>query len=452
MEDLLRALTPGNTLRGSLGAFMAKYRRVRQVDYFVGVVSDAEESGAYRVLYALGPEVLDNAERHLPDDVARPRQDADPRKRFAGGFIAEVTRSPGPKLAFEFDLRDDPALAFIPPHMRTCMVLPIVEGDRVVQWSLGFNSVPEERYTPKDVSHAWLVANLMGLSNRGLDALEKVRQLNQTLRDQFDGVARVQQSLLPAQLPRIRSMELSSSYLTSDMAGGDYYRFFPLVDPDALDTPAKLQDVMARGADRWGFIIADVSGHGAAAATVTAMLHATLVAYGSFAIRLGGSSLAPSTVAEFVNSQMISAGLEASFVTAFFGLYDARTGELTYCNCGHNPPRLWRRRDSSIDQLDEHATFPLGIAQPLAGADASIRIDPGDVLLLYTDGIVEAFNHSREMFGVDRLDAALREACERRTGGADAVLESVFEALFRHRKAYTRDDDQTLVVMRRTGP
>jgi sigma-B regulation protein RsbU (phosphoserine phosphatase) len=97
--------------------------------------------------------------------------------------------------------------------------------------------------------------------------------------------------------------------------------------------------------------------------------------------------------------------------------------------------------------LDGDAGLPLGILEPSDVPSQRVTLGLKDTLVLYTDGIVEAFDHGREMFGVPRLDAAL-DAC---TGAPDCVIESLHRALFHHRGSPTRDDDQTLVAMRYHG-
>jgi sigma-B regulation protein RsbU (phosphoserine phosphatase) len=256
--------------------------------------------------------------------------------------------------------------------------------------------------------------------------MEEINQLNTRLSAQFEEVARVQRSLLPRVMPDIPGLDLATSYLTSDEAGGDYYDFFRL--PGGC----------------WGILIADVSGHGAAAATVMAMLHGILHAF------VGATSTipAPDEVMRYANGRLLEAGLESSFVTAFFAIYNPETSVLRFARAGHNPP-IVKRPDRGCVELDsDRAGPPLGVFEPYEVACEEVRLDPGDTLVLYTDGITEAFSASREMFTAAKLmDAISRVSCH-----PDAVIDAVHQSLFKHTGgARTRADDQTLVVLRRRG-
>ena len=126
-------------------------------------------------------------------------------------------------------------------------------------------------------------------------------------------------------------------------------------------------------------------------------------------------------------------------------MLDPTTRTLTYSRAGHNPPRLLRA--GQIISIEDSGAIPLGIIDEQPYAESTMTLEKEDLLLLYTDGITEAFSPSQEQFSVERLDNALT-GC---SGQPDCIVDSIHKALFAHRQAATRDDDQTIVAIRHHG-
>jgi sigma-B regulation protein RsbU (phosphoserine phosphatase) len=151
-------------------------------------------------------------------------------------------------------------------------------------------------------------------------------------------------------------------------------------------------------------------------------------------------------IADRLNRILLDSMDASRFVTAFYGLLDPASGELGFANCGHNPPILLR-------SAGRRETLPsggpaLGMWHEARFSPGSVTLLPGDVFVLYTDGVVEVMNASGEMFGVDRLEQAVRR---RRGASSRERLEAVIEATraFAGRDGY--DDDFTLVIVRCDG-
>lgn len=419
---MLREITRAGNSQDVLLTFMHRYRQFRPVDAFIGVRPEPGRPGAYRLLYSYcssDTNWLDNKPRDVrPEAIAA-------LPIYEGGFIAQVIADPTPKYAYDIDFTGDPVLDDVESELKSVMALPLFEGDKVEEWVLSFSTKPNPA-TADDVSRALLTSNLLAAANRYLDSMTTIKRLHQQMRDQLDQVARVQQSLLPARLPDIPGVEISTSYLTSDMAGGDYYDFFALPG------------------GRWGVLVADVSGHGAAAATVMAMLHAILHAYAP----LGDPQAAidPAAVMEFANERLLAANLEGAFVTAFFGVFDPVSGEFVYANAGHPPP-LIKAPTGELRFLNQSASLPLGIDRPLNAESVKVNIAQQETIIIYTDGITEAFSTDGKMFDIDGLERSLFDC----SGSPDCVVEKVHAGLFAHVGSATRADDQTLVAMRFHG-
>lgn len=418
LEDVSRAEEPGQ--------IQLAFRRMWQlypVDLYVSTSVRGMHEGQYKVT-----RMIDTHEvAQSPDDGTEIYARQDPWRDWSrlptrtGGLLGEIMAGGEPGLVRLDRVTDDPVLGNAAAEMQAVLATPIFDRGRPLNWAFQFVR-DAEAFNEEALELFVMVANLSGTATRNLVAVREAERATDRLRGQFEEVARVQQSLLPRTLPDIPGLSLATSYLTSDQAGGDYYDFFPFED------------------GRWGILIADVAGHGAAAATVMAMLHAILHAY-------EGSGLHPHLVLEHANSRLVAAGLEGAFTTAFLGVYDPSTGEFQFSRAGHNPPRWKRGATGEVLALEEAGSLPLGVFEPLGATSASIKLEPGDTVVLYTDGITESFNDKREMFGVDGLDAAL-EGC---SGQPACVVDSVHGALYEHTRSRTRDDDQTIVALRYAG-
>ena len=207
------------------------------------------------------------------------------------------------------------------------------------------------------------------LENRYLhaQALEK-----QKIEQDIQVAAAIQQRILPAELPTIAGYDISGINIPSKSVGGDYYDCIPLPD------------------GRYALVIADVAGKGVPAALLVSSLHAYLSAYLEGTIPLN-------ELARRLNKVISRASTDDKFITAHFSVLSPETGELESVNAGHNPPYLLRL-DGTIRELSTG-----GIALGMLDVDLpfeseSVRLEHGERLLLYTDGIPEATNENHEMF------------------------------------------------------
>jgi len=229
---------------------------------------------------------------------------------------------------------------------------------------------------------------------------------------------RVQSELLPQREPRLRTLELSARCEQAGAVGGDAYDF-----PE-----------IAKG--RVGIALADASGKGVSAALLMANLIGCLR---SEAVRAGDDIAA---ALRAVNRQFFGSTAPERYATLFFGVYDEQRRLLRYANCGHNPPLL-RRRGGELLRLQPTAAV-VGLLPDWSCEVAEIRIDPGDTLLVYSDGISDAASPSDEPFGEARLIAALEAGA---MSSARALRDSILDEVTRFAGS-EREDDRTLIVAR----
>jgi sigma-B regulation protein RsbU (phosphoserine phosphatase) len=237
-------------------------------------------------------------------------------------------------------------------------------------------------------------------------------------------VGEIQRSLLPEDLPPIPGFDIASYYQPSAMAGGDYFDIVPLVD------------------DQWGLIVADVAGHGASAAVIMAVMRTLVHAH------LPRNRFLPSCeFLEFMNRQMAGTYMrDGRFVTVWCAVLDPAARTLTYASAGHNPPRLVRR--GAVIPLDAVNGLPVGIESDSTYEEVTVTLEPGDLLMCYTDGITEAARvrgGDREFFETERLDRILIESC---LDDARDCVRRVTNAVNAFSGAAVPTDDQTMLVVR----
>jgi serine phosphatase RsbU (regulator of sigma subunit)/catechol 2,3-dioxygenase-like lactoylglutathione lyase family enzyme len=228
----------------------------------------------------------------------------------------------------------------------------------------------------------------------------------------------VQSRLFPQTLPPLATLEYSGVCIQARQVGGDYYDFLNL------------------GQNRLGFVIADISGKGIAAALLMANLQANLRSLCAIAKQQ------PHHLLCSVNQLFCENTTDGAFATLFFAEYDDSSRLLRYANCGHLPALLLRN-DGSVTHLNATATV-LGIFKKWDCEVGECQLASGDILALYTDGITESFNHDGEEFGEPRLLDSLRR---HRTLSPQAALASMVDEVLRF-SPQEQHDDITLILAR----
>ena len=188
---------------------------------------------------------------------------------------------------------------------------------------------------------------------------------------------KIQLSILPKSLPTREGVVVDAVILPAREVGGDFYDFFQIDER------------------RVGVTIADVSGKGVPAAFFMLIARTLLRATALF-------GLAPSACLTKVNDILSAENDQMLFVTLFYGILDIETGRFTYANAGHNWP-VTLHADGSVAMLDGTGGTALAVIEGLAFEEKSIDLAPGDLMLLYTDGVTEAFNPASEEFSDARL-------------------------------------------------
>lgn len=344
---------------------------------------------------------------------------------LSGGILGEIAYANQPVIMEDLPARlsaDDPGWFYL-QGFQSLVALPQYDG------GLGLNVTamlmpPGAEMDRSMIPMLHWQAGLFGRGTTNLVLRNQLAGALATLDKELDVVGDIQRSLLPETLPTIPGFEVAAFYQTSARAGGDYYDFFPLND------------------DGWGLFIADVSGHGTPAAVLMAITHAIAHAQ-------PGKHTPPAALLAYLNNCLARAYTRGgTFVTAFYAALDPATRSLVYARAGHNPPRLVR--DGRAISLDGTGGLPLGIFERQIYEQSSLTLEPGDLLLLYTDGVTEATAPlkgatERQLFGVDRLDKLLLDCG---TSPADECIARIRAAVAAFSENTPPTDDQTLIAIR----
>jgi len=290
-------------------------------------------------------------------------------------------------------------------------VIGIIYADRI--------SLLQE-FREDDLRLLTLLSNLAAIKIENAMLIEQSIEKEKMERE-MQLAAQIQKDFLPKAAPSCDHFDIAGRNIPCHQVGGDYYDFIP-IDPCRI-----------------GIVVADVSGKGVSASLLMASLRAAL-----------HSEVHPryemEVMAEKLNNFVHRSSAISAFITFFYCELNKESGGLVYVNAGHNPP-LVLNRSGDVREL-ESSGLCLGMLPEMTYEIRKEALTPGDVFVLYTDGITESRNKANEEYGVERL----AEVCRKNAG---ALASELMDAVFRDLDAFTEKapaaDDRTLVVLKRTS-
>jgi sigma-B regulation protein RsbU (phosphoserine phosphatase) len=349
------------------------------------------------------------------------------RIRIGEGPVGEVARLGSARLIR--DAERDPAVPRhgpAPLRIRSLIAVPMRFHQRVMGVLVAVNRVDGQPFTPSDLDLLQALADQASVSlhySLLREELDAKRRLDHDL-----AVARrIQQALLPRELPRRPGIEVAAINRPAQQVGGDYY------------------DVIEVDDRHVGLAIADVSGKGVSGALLMSVCRSVLRA-------IAPGCTSPAKVLCGLN-RVVSADLgEEMFITAVYMVLDVSTGRLSVARAGHDAPVLFRPSERGLTRLD-----PPGVAIGLGGPDLfesaleelNVEIQPGDLWVMYTDGLTEAQDDEGQMFGEDR---ALETVVLAGALGPHSVVAALEDRVRRFCGGHPLDDDLTILAARYTGP
>jgi sigma-B regulation protein RsbU (phosphoserine phosphatase) len=339
---------------------------------------------------------------------------------FDRGLLGELLYAGEPRIINHLVVPDDDPAAAHLAGLQSLLAIPQLDAGEARNMVVS-GSREADAFDPEHLPELFWLSNLFGRAAHNLVLSEQVQAAYATVDQELKIVADIQRSLLPKIVPSVPTIDLAVHYQTSHRAGGDYYDFFSLPG------------------GKLGILLADASGHGTPATVMMAITHSIAHSY-------SGPLSSPSELLSFVNRQLARGytGDNDSFVTAFYGIYDPVSRSLQFANAGHNPPRLKHSGDGSLASLDAAAGLPLGVVGMERYREDTVKLNLGDTIVFYTDGVTEATGVTRPCFGVEGIDEVFREPSR----SAGELLARLLRSLERFTNNRPPDDDRTVLVAR----
>jgi sigma-B regulation protein RsbU (phosphoserine phosphatase) len=294
------------------------------------------------------------------------------------------------------------------------ITVPLKVKDRVTGVAQVINRLDGAPFDNDDLELFLALSSLAAIAIENAKMHRTLMEKQRLVKD-MEFARTVQESFLPQSAPQVPRYRFSAHYTPALEVGGDFYDFIPL------------------DGRRMGIVIGDVSGKGVPAALFMAKL-------GSDMRTLAFTEKEPAEALMKLNDLLAARSRRGMFATLLYLELDADRGRLTFSNAGHLPPII-RKADGTLIRLAQAGGAPLGMLPGMRVTQETAEVRPGDTVVLYTDGIVEAMNAKEELYGFDRFETLLR------TGPADpaGLRDAIIAAVGRFTGMSAQHDDMTLV-------
>jgi serine phosphatase RsbU (regulator of sigma subunit) len=310
--------------------------------------------------------------------------------------------------------------SIVEQNIRTLMAVPLQTRDQIIGIIYVDSPSLQREFTKEDLSVLTVMANVAAIRIEQTRFAE-IEQARQLMARDLEQAAEIQKSFLPQVAPTVRGLELAGHNAACRTVGGDYFDFFRYGD------------------SRVALVLGDVSGKGMPASLLMMGLQA----------RVQVLIEEPKNLAEVMTrlNRITSANCPSNrFITFFFCVADGDTGEVAFCNAGHNPPIIVRK-SGEVEELQGGGPV-LGILRSIEYDEYRVHLDVGDTLLIYSDGVTEAANVQGDEFDTERLGEAVARS---RTRSAAEIMAEVNRAVAEFTAGAPQSDDITLIVARRVA-
>jgi sigma-B regulation protein RsbU (phosphoserine phosphatase) len=328
--------------------------------------------------------------------------------------VPDVSRDP------RFFSKSDESTGF---KTRSILAVPLKVKEKIIGVAEVINRLDGKPFDDDDVD---LFSTFCRQVAMAIDNARMHRHLieKERLEQQLEAAKIIQQSFMPQSLPSgvHGTFDVAAQNLPATAVGGDFYDFFEFDEDSAA------------------LILGDVSGKGVPAALYMARLVSDL----RFQAQM---TREPAALLQIVNDQLVQRSRRGMFVTLVYGLLDVGRGRLTYSNAGHLPLLYVQPSQQQVTWLRGESGMPLGVLSPAEFSQQEIRMNPGDLVILVTDGVVEAKNSEGGQFGFERLEQVLREPLD----GPSHAVEKIFEAVQAFAGDQQQHDDVTVLALRWNG-
>ena len=309
-------------------------------------------------------------------------------------------------------------MSIVQQKVRSMIAVPLQTNDRVI--GLIYMDSPDmiREFTREDLGLLTVMANVAAIRIEHA-RLNEIELAERAMAKELEQAALIQKGLLPSASPKVAGLDIAGKTSSCRTVGGDYYDYLSFPD------------------GRVAMLVGDVAGKGMPASLLMSSLQARVMV-----LFENGDELAQKVTR--LNKSTCASCPENRFITFFMTVADPATGELVYTNAGHNPPQLVRAA-GGVEQLQGGGMI-LGILPMATYEESRINMEPGDVLVLYSDGVTEAVNPSDEDFGEQRLSELVASLKDR---PAIEIVNAIHAAVARFTEGAPAADDITVVIARR---
>ncbi|MDZ7260816.1 MAG: SpoIIE family protein phosphatase [candidate division KSB1 bacterium] len=303
--------------------------------------------------------------------------------------------------------------------LRSLLSVPLLAKGCMIGLLTVFNKKEPDGFSSDDQRLLSIIATQSAQVIENARLLEEEQALLQ-VQEEMRLAHDIQINLLPKEAPQLSGYDIAGLSLPAQVVGGDYFDFIPVEE------------------NRWAICLGDVAGKGLPAALIMANLQATI----------RGQTLLkppPKDCLQRSNKLLYQSTDPQKYATLFYGILDGQKHQLCYSNAGHNRPLLFREGEEPVSL--ETAGIALSFMENFSYEEGVISLTPGDLLVIYSDGITEAMNTSDEEFGEEKLAALVKENMGK---SANGLIKKVIDAVKQHAGDRPPMDDMTVIVIKRT--
>jgi len=344
-----------------------------------------------------------------------PANESDVHLKVGQGLIGHVAKSG--EVVIVPDVSSDDRYVNARAATRSEIVVPMTLDERVI----GVVNLESDNLNAYNDHH---VSLLSAFASQAAISVERARMhekliSGQKLEQQLVIAREIQRSFLPTSDPKLPGYDITGRNISSGQVGGDYYDFIHIVE------------------NHTGIAIADVSGKGVPAALIMASFRASMIAEirNNYSIR---------TICSKVNNLLCESIKPGNFVTAVYGVLDSKNHILTFTNCGHDLPILLR--DSGKIEFLKEGGQVLGISRDATYEERPLFLNPGEIVVFYTDGVTEVFDTEGQQFGIERLIRILKDNKDK---SSLEIQDAIYDAVKSFASPEHVFDDFTMIVLKR---
>ncbi|PIQ29109.1 hypothetical protein COW36_18050 [bacterium (Candidatus Blackallbacteria) CG17_big_fil_post_rev_8_21_14_2_50_48_46] len=322
------------------------------------------------------------------------------------------------------DMQEDSLMAsqksIMALDLKSVICVPVFGKDETLRGVVYVSSqAVNHTFSPRDRELIESIVLQVGLDIENRNLME-IRKKQELLDQELSFARNIQSSMLPDYIPDIPSLDIIGYSQSAAAVGGDYYDYFKISDFE------------------FGLAIGDVNGHGVSAGLLMSMAKSCLFVQGK---------IDPGVLAmmEALNGMIFGGTKERLFMTFIYSIFHLQNQTVTLSSAGHHLPYLYRAATGEMEPIQVKPTYPLGVRDKVRFNEVTVQLAPHDILVYYTDGIIEAHTPEGEEFGFERLEQII---IEHRQQGAAEIKEALLKAYHDWVAGQEPEDDMTLVVVK----